>query len=140
MAGTDDAAPERGPGVARIVAAALVTVGLLAVTLLAWPRPEPALAKITFDLSIIGDDGLYGPPDGRVARGYEFCIPAQEDVMAEVRAIDPTIELSRSPGRIGCETGELLAIGNTGQRDWFGVLRRLAGLPYVRRIEAYHGE
>lgn len=135
-----DGTPARGPGIARVVSVAVATIALLAVTLLAWPRPEPALAKITFDLSNIGDDGLYGPPDGRVARGYEFCIPGEEAVEAEVRAIDPTLEISSSPGRVGCTGDELLAIGHTHQADWFEVLARVARLPYVERIEAHLAE
>lgn len=140
MPETEESATTRGPGAARIVLAALVTIGLLGATLLVWPRPEPALAKISFDLSTIGDDGLYGPPDGRVARGYEFCIPANDAVVAEVGSIDRTVEVSRSPGRIGCTGSELLAIGNTGQPGWREVLTRLARLPYVQRIEAHLGE
>lgn len=31
--------------------------------------------KITFDITRLDPDGLYGPPDGKRARSYEFCIP-----------------------------------------------------------------
>lgn len=124
----------------RIVMATLVTVGLLAATLVAWPRPEPALAKIAFDLSSIDDEGLHGPQNGRTSRAYEFCIPDDESAAAEVRSIDRTIELSRSPGRVGCTTAQLLAVGNTHQPGWLDVLTRLARLPYVRRIGPWLGE
>jgi hypothetical protein len=106
----------------------------------AWPRPEPALAKIAFDLSSIDDEGLHGPQSGRTARSYEFCVPDNEAAAAEVRTIDRTIELSSAPGRVGCTGAQLLAIGNTHQPGWLDVLTRLARLPYVRRIEPYLGE
>lgn len=140
----DDGESGRDDGIGgltvRMLLAALVTAGLLAATFLVWPRPEPALAKIAFDLSVIDAEGLHGPANGRVARGYEFCMPDNEATAAEVRAIDRTIQLSRAPGRIGCTSGQLLAIGHTHQPDWLGVLTRLARLPYVRRIEPHLAE
>lgn len=94
-------------------------------------KPGPV---IELDLSALNSEGLRGPPDGLVAVSYEFCIPDNEKATAEVEGIDPTVSCSRSPGRIGCEPGELLCIGHTGQAGFRVVLDRLAALPFVARI------
>jgi len=97
--------------------------------------------KITFDLSKLNAQGLYGPPDGLRALDYEFCIPARQECIEEVRRIDPTLHVYQgSKGRIGCSRGEALCIGNTGQTNWREVLLKLAGLPYVKRIEQAYFE
>src|SRR5678815_6022071 len=71
--------------------------------------PDDVSAKIHFDLAVFDDNGLYGPPDGLRSAAYEFCIPAQADLAAEVAAIDPTVQISASsPGRIGCGPDEYL--------------------------------
>ena len=99
------------------------------------------MEKIRFDLSVLDDDGLYGPPDGRRALHYEFCIPATETHADQVRAIDPTIQVMRgSRGRIGCTADQFLCIGSTHQADFRGVLNRLAELPYIDRIEQSFAE
>jgi len=49
--------------------------------------------KIRLDLSALNEDGVYGPPDGLRAVSYEFCIPARQELVAEVRAIDRTIQV-----------------------------------------------
>jgi hypothetical protein len=54
---------------------------------------ESASPKIRFDLSGLNPDGLYGPPDGLRSLSYELCIPARQDLVDEVRAIDPTIQV-----------------------------------------------
>jgi hypothetical protein len=66
------------------------------------PQVHP-MAKITFNLTQLNKDGLYGPPDGLRAMHYEFCIPGDPAYEAQVRNIDPTIEVTKkSRGRIGC--------------------------------------
>jgi len=100
------------------------------------PGETPTHAKITFDLGQIDEHGLRGPPDGKVAAAYEFCIPDTAENRAEVKAIDGTVEfVPGSRGRIGCGDGQCLCIGSTGQVDCRAVLQRLAGLPYVERID-----
>jgi len=97
------------------------------------PLPSP---KITFDLSAIDAAGLAGPPDGRVAIAYEYCIPATDGAAAEVRRLDPTAGIQPgSPGRIGCRPGQWLVTGSTAQLEWRAVLERLAALDYVSRID-----
>ena len=118
----------------------VLTAALLVFLVTLWPRPEPALGKIAFALSGVDEEGLYGPADGRRARDYEFCIPDTEAALTEVRAIDPTIQITRARGRIGCSVDQALAIGNTHQRDWRDVLTRLARLDYVERIEPHYAE
>src|SRR5438045_7770282 len=67
---------------------------------------ESGRSKITFDLASIDGTGLTGPPDGRVAVDYEFCVPATPAHLAEVRRIDPTVRAyPRGRGRIGCGPG-----------------------------------
>lgn len=98
-------------------------------------------SKVTFDVSELDDDGLRGPPDGHRAVSYEFCIPDTPDHEAEVSGIDPTVECtSRSPGRIGCGEDEMLCIGSTHQESFRAVLRQLAALDYVERIDEAHFE
>ena len=94
------------------------------------------LAKITFSLDQLNQDGLCGPPGGLRALHYEFCIPGEAAPAAQVREIDPTIQIyPKSRGRIGCGQGEYLCVGSTHQPGFRTVLVRLAGLPFVRRID-----
>lgn len=99
-------------------------------------EPIAPVQKIAFDLNRLNEAGLYGPPDGLRALSYEFCIPAREDYADEVKAIDPTIDISGgSPGRVGCSEDQFLCMGNTHQKNFREVLLKLAALPYVDRIE-----
>lgn len=93
------------------------------------------VGKISFDLGQLNSEGLYGPPDGRRALDYEFCIPADPACEAQVKAIDPTILIYYgSKGRIGCSKEEYLCIGNTHKPEFKKVLLTLAGLPYIKQI------
>jgi hypothetical protein len=103
-------------------------------------RAENGRDKITFDLSAISPAGLIGNQQSLRSVGYEFCIPAQADRVKEVKAIDPTVQFSRSRGRIGCQKHQYLCIGETHQPDWKTVLLKLAGLNYVKRIDRFWGE
>ena len=49
--------------------------------------------KVRFDLGAIGADGLEGPPDGRRAVDYEFCVPAEEAVVAALATLPSLDEL-----------------------------------------------
>ncbi len=106
--------------------------GALAVSLVqdpeTSPRPvSPTSSKIRFDPAKLNEDGLQGRRDGLRALHYEYCIPDRPDVIREVRAIDPTLEIQRgSRGRIGCGTGELLCLGHTHQSGHLAVLESLA--------------
>jgi hypothetical protein len=98
--------------------------------------PADPWQKMTFDVSKLDESGLYGPPGGKRALSYEFCIPDTLQNRAEVKRIDPTIQFfAQSPGRIGCGKDENLCIGSTHQKDIRGVLQRLAELTYVQRID-----
>jgi hypothetical protein len=97
--------------------------------------------KIELDLNRLDADGLRGPSDGKIAVAYEFCIPNTDACKAEVKAIDGTVRfMAGSRGRIGASAGECLCIGSTHQKDFRGVLRRLAELAYVKRIIECHYE
>ncbi|EKQ68573.1 hypothetical protein OsccyDRAFT_3111 [Leptolyngbyaceae cyanobacterium JSC-12] len=99
-----------------------------------------ALKKITFDLSQISPEGLIGSEGGLRSLSYEFCIPATAAALAEVQAIDSTVQYSRSPGRIGCKQDQYLVIGHTHQYGWRVVLTNLVNLDYVQRIDQFWGE
>jgi hypothetical protein len=103
-------------------------------------RADSIREKITFDLSAISPEGLIGNQQSLRSVGYEFCIPAQADTLKAVKAIDPTVQFSRSRGRIGCQRNQYLCIGETHQPDWKTVLLKLAELDYVKRIDRFWGE
>lgn len=118
------------------VLAPVLMVGLLGMGVAAAGDPaRVAGAKIRFDLSVLDDSGLYGPPDGLRALHYEFCIPDRPDTIARVRAIDGSVAMHHAAGRIGCATGELLCIGTTHQAGFREVLAALSRLAFVARIE-----
>jgi hypothetical protein len=81
--------------------------------------------KIKFRLDNIRADGLRGPADGLVAVSYEFCVPADAAVYAEVKRLDPSVQITPGGrGRVGCQAaGQALCLGNTHQADWRGILR-----------------
>lgn len=102
----------------------------------AIPAPPDTPGKITFDLSQISTDGLIGEAGSIRSLSYEFCIPATDRHLADVQAIDPTIQhFAHSRGRIGCTRGQYLCIGNTHQPNWHEKLLAIADLGYVDRID-----
>jgi hypothetical protein len=97
---------------------------------------QEAIKKITFDLQMFNDDGLYGEPDGLVALDYKFCIPFNDEYKNEVASIDTTISFHKGTGiRNGCSANEYLCIGNTHQKGFKDILLQLASLDYIDRIE-----
>ncbi|MBN2704417.1 MAG: hypothetical protein JXR23_09430 [Pontiellaceae bacterium] len=122
----------------KLIPALLLTpvlTALFACTPLRTSAPSPEVfAKIEFDLSALDADGLIGPPDGKVSLAYEFAIPDTAACRAEVLAIDPSIQISTSRGRIGATADQCLCIGETHQPNYMEILHRLAELPYVERI------
>lgn len=92
--------------------------------------------KIAFDISLLDEQGLIGPDDGKRALDYEYCIPARQYAAALVYSIDPTTRLyPATTGRVECDRQSWVAMGNTHQHDAREVLLRLAGLRFVERIE-----
>ena len=99
------------------------------------------LSKVEFTLVHLDTDGLRGPADGKVDMSYEFAIPKTQDCIAEVRAIDPTVQIMcGSPGRIGAGENECLCIGSTHQPNYREVIENLAKLPYMKRMIQCHFE
>lgn len=98
------------------------------------------LQKINFDLSQISSAGLIGPPNGLRSLSYEFCIPATDKYLNEVRSISPDIQISKSRGRIGCTKDQYLCIGETHAPQWREILMAIAKLDYVQRIDQFFGE
>ena len=126
-------------GAARVSVAALTSATLALALGHPWVLAGPGerVATVAFDVETIGADGLVGPSGGRRALAYEFCIPAREGPQAQVAAIDSTARLmAASPGRIGCGEGQVLVLGHTHQPGFGQVLRRLAELPFVTRVQA----
>ena len=93
-------------------------------------------SKIRFDLTTFNDEGYRVHPDGeKSSANYEFCIPANDSVLNIVKAIDPTAgEMKGSKGRSGCTDKEWLVIGSTRQSNFKEVLKKLAGLDFIRKI------
>lgn len=92
--------------------------------------------KVTFDLTRLDADGLYGPADGKRALSYEFCIPAHVNTARQVMSIDPTaIVYKESPGRLQCGNEQYLVVGNTHQVNYLVTLKNLVELSYVTRIQ-----
>jgi hypothetical protein len=90
---------------------------------------------IGFDLGRLDESGLYGPPNGRRALDYEYCIPEGQPYRDRVLAIDPSARFQPgSPGRIGCGAGQVLVLGNTHQPGYRQILQGLVDLPFVGRI------
>ena len=97
--------------------------------------------KVELDLSKLDDDGLRGPADGKVALSYDFCIPDLDACKAEVKTIDRTVQfMPGSSGRVGTGKDECLCIGSSHQDNYRQVIKRLAGLSYVKRIIECHFE
>ena len=113
-------------------------VALLTFTQAVYAHTE--CEKITFDLGQISEEGLIGQGSGKRAMAYEFCIPANPETLAEIKGIDPTVQYSRSRGRIGCQPDQYLCIGHTHQNRWREVLEDLAKLTYVKQINPFWGE
>ena len=114
-----------------------------AINLLSQPvTAENPADKITFDLSAISPEGLIGDKTKNNLRSvsYEFCIPAKPATLKEVKAIDKTVQYSRSRGRIGCNSNQYLCIGETHQPQWQTVLLKLTKLDYVKKIDQFWGE
>lgn len=139
-----------GPGGEREMKAVRIAAwALLAAAILGCAKPPPtsrdretaARKKIGFDLTRFRGNGLYGPPDGARTMDYEFCVPKRDELVAEVREIDPSIRVMPGvKGRAGCGDGFVLCVGNTGQPSFRQILLRLAELDYVERIHATHWE
>ncbi len=107
----------------------------------AEPGNDAVMDKIGFDLDQLDDSGLYGPADGKRSLSYEFCVPNNLAAIATVQNIDSTLMIyPQSPGRIGCEESEVLAIGETHQPNYRDVLINLASLEMIDRIEQFWGE
>jgi len=105
------------------------------------PETEPQSTpweKIAFSLDQLDEEGLAGPPDGKRALTYEFCIPPEK--ATEISRIDGTAQFLRTRGRIGCTPDQVLCLGHTHQPEYRQVLRRLASLDYVVEIREVYFE
>ena len=93
---------------------------------------KKTLSKIQFDYSGLDANGMISSDN---AVDYEFCIPKEEDKLAEVKSIEPDVKIpAMAKGRIGCSNEEYLCIVSTKGPDWKEKLYAIASLPYVKRI------
>jgi len=99
------------------------------------PENTDAWKKIKLDFKQLDAEGLTGPPKGKVAMNYEFCIPSEEKFWRQVHKIDATAQKNAGKGRIACKDSQWLVIGSTHQKNYQRVLFQLASLPYLERIE-----
>ena len=90
--------------------------------------------KLTFDINEIDEHGLIGAEEGKTLLAFEFCIPQDANLVNEVRTIDPELNISRNPGRIGCSTSEYLVMGET-TNQYLKVLKSLVRLDYIKQID-----
>jgi hypothetical protein len=105
------------------------------------PLENPdAWKKIKLDFKQIDADGLSGPPKGKVAVNYEFCIPAEEKYWRQVRKTDSSARKNAGKGRVGCTEKQWLIIGSTHQKNYQRILFQLASLPYVEQIQQTYWE
>ena len=101
-------------------------------------HPSP---KIGFDINSLDKEGLLGEGSSKVALNYEFCIPADNQYINQVRQIDPSLQFhKKSKGRIACSKAEWLCIGDTHQEYAKQKLQRLAELSFIKRIERTYFE
>lgn len=112
----------------------ILTAALVACAPKLKPEDPAVWKKIKIDLSRLDENGLAGPPDGKVAMNYEFCIPADAAKWQDVQKIDGTAQKQNGKGPIGCEADQWLVIGSTHQKNHRRVLYDLAALAYVREI------
>lgn len=99
------------------------------------PENIDAWKKIKLDFKQLDANGMTGPPKGKVAMNYEFCIPAEDKYWRQVHKIDVTTKKNSGKGRVGCKDSQWLIVGSTHQKNYQYVLFQLALLPYVERIE-----
>ena len=98
--------------------------------------PLAECSKLDFDPGELDEHGLLGPEGAKVALSYEFCVPKDQKLVDQVRAIDPSVAIQAgSPGRIGCGPTEVLCVGSTHQPGFLEVIAALCDLEYVARIE-----
>jgi hypothetical protein len=99
-------------------------------------EPKEPRSKIMLDLDDFNDEGLQKSPDGGLySVHYEFCIPATEEALNEVKNINPLVGVYKtSKGRSGCSDKEWLCISSSRQKDFKKIILQLAGLSYIRRI------
>jgi hypothetical protein len=92
--------------------------------------------KIKFNLDEFTNDGQREMPKGVFNYiNYEFCIPANDETLKEVQAIDSTVGVMKgSKGRSGCTDKEWLCIGSSRQAGFRKVIEKLATVKYIRQI------
>lgn len=94
------------------------------------------LKKLDFDIHELDDDGLIGPPTGKVSIDYQFCIPSGEAYLEKVLAIDPDLKQMRKYiGREGCLEGHVAMMGSTHKPRHKEILLQLAALDFIEKIE-----
>lgn len=93
---------------------------------------DKVISKIGFDFAAVDEKGLI---NSETSIDYEFCIPMDDTMMAQIKAIEPEVQTPRlAKGRIACSQEEWLCIVTTHGPDWKEKLYKIASLPFVQRI------
>jgi len=96
----------------KLLMTAIAATIALSSSVYAESAKDDVTRKIRFDLDQLDEFGLYGPEDGKRSLSYEFCVPNNVAAIETVQDLDPTLVIYLySPGRVGCEDMEVLAIG-----------------------------
>ena len=100
---------------------------------------EEKLSKIKFSLADFNEEGLFGNPDGLRAMDYKFCIPKNESYKEQILNIDKTINIIAG-NKNNCSEEEYFCIGNTHKKSFKVILKKLALLDFVLKIEPHYWE
>jgi len=94
---------------------------------------DTELPKVTFDITQLDVNGHYGPPDGKRALDYVFCIPNLQSVQT-VKDIEPELQCTLDKHGNHCGSSTQYCIGTTNA-NWNTVLRAIGQLSYVDKID-----
>lgn len=93
---------------------------------------DKIISKIGFDYTAVDEKGNI---NSETSIDYEFCIPMDENMLAQIKAIEPDVQTPRlAKGRIGCSKEEWLCIVTTHDAKWREKLYAIASLAFVNRI------
>ncbi|MEP6645739.1 MAG: hypothetical protein ABJC12_01510 [Saprospiraceae bacterium] len=116
----------------RLIAVLPAFFLLLAASKCQTNESEKAISKIGFNYASVDQKGLI---NSETSIDYEFCIPLNDAMLAQVKAIEPDVETPRmAKGRIACSETEQLCIVTTHGPKWKEKLYAIAILPFVQRI------
>ena len=96
------------------------------------------LGKVDFDLTELNEKGRNKITGQSIT--YEFCIPDNETVIAEVMEISKHIVRQGGKGKSKCSDGQLLMRGDTDHETYRGILCKIVKLDYVKKVRQTYWE